>query len=779
VLDDLHWAAKPTLLLLRHILRSAELAGAAAADLAAVPAGRDGAPGGARLMLIATYRDTEAHQPHLAEFLADLRRESGVERLALSGLDEAGVAAVIELTAGHRLDEQARALVRGLQSETEGNPFFIGEVIRHLAESGAVVQRDGAWVMTPDLFRIGIPDGVREVIGRRMSRLAAATADTLRLAAVMGRDFDLGILGTVSDLGDAELLQAMDQAVTARLVEETGFEAYRFAHNLVRSTLYDQVNPTRRVRWHRAIAEGLVRRRPDDVTALAYHYNQAAAGGSIDQAIEYATRAGDQASERLAFDQALVFYRQALAVLDSTGDGDPRRRCELLIRLGQAQRDTGDAAHRATLLEAAALAQRAAHSQALVQAALANNRGWASTTGLVDPERIAVLEAALSAASDADGDARARLLATLGAELAFDPDWKRRRALSDEALAIARRLGVPTTLAHVLRLRFVAWLAPDTLAERVANTAEHLAVTSRIPDPVSSFSAAWQRLWVAIEAADIDAVDGSLQHAERLANESGVPQLRSLVAMQRSWRAWLAGRLAEAEEQATRQLEIGQSSGVPESLQVFGAQLWMIRWAQGRLGEIEPLFGQAVAAAPHLPGLRAALAVLYCETDRPEQADDLLRNDAAGGFTSFPYDQFWLANMTANVRVYAHLGSPGPCQSLYDLLAPFHDQIAFQGAIVTGPVSEYLGYLATALQRFDAAERHFADAVARAERLQAPIVLAHTRLEWAAMHGHRCQPGDTDRARRLIDLSLASATEYGLGGVEQRARQTLGRLSAA
>ena len=151
VLDDLHWADKPTLLLLRHLVRTAPM----------------------RLLVVGPYRDTDLDRTHpLASVLADLRRDSRAQRIELRGLDEADVAALMEAAAGHDLDETARGLSRAVHGETQGNPFFVGEVLRHLAESGAIVQRDGRWTTDLTLEAIGIPEGIREVVGRRLSRLS-------------------------------------------------------------------------------------------------------------------------------------------------------------------------------------------------------------------------------------------------------------------------------------------------------------------------------------------------------------------------------------------------------------------------------------------------------------------------------------------------------------------------------------------------------------------------------------------------------------------------------
>ncbi len=752
VLDDLHWAAKPTLLLLRHVLRAT----------AAAPA--------ARLLILAAYRDTDLERAHpLAELLADLHR-SGAERLALRGLDEAGVVELIERTAGQTLAADGLAIARTVHRETEGNPFFIGEVIRHLAETGAIVRRDDGWALAGPLQDTGIPEGVRDVIGRRLARLSETANRALTVAAVIGRGFDLGVLAAVSEIGEEALLDALEPAVAARLLDETGADTYRFAHALVRETLYAELSASRRVRWHRRIAEAMTARRPDDLAALAYHYGQAAVGGDIERAVEYATRAGDQAHARLAHDQALAYYRQALALLDTVGLAAPtRQRCELLIRRGEAERNAGDAAYRETLLGAARLAQELRDPDLLVRAALANNRGWTSATGLVDADRVAVLEAALAAAGTTDSPERARLLATLAAELMSEREVARRRALSDDALSTARRVSDPSTLAHVLGLRFVALLAPDTLAERTANTEEAIALAEQLRDPARAFLAVSCRAWAAVEAADIDAVDRHLDAAQRLAGELGQPYHASLVARQRSWRAWLAGDLAGAEVFANQQLAIGRATGQPEAFVIYGAQLWMIRFAQGRLAEIEPLWAQAMIDNPHMQGIRPTLAYTYCELGRESDASSLLAADVDAGFTAYPFDYVWLINMTSCARVMAHLGYRDSAQVLYERLRPWETIVAFSGVGVSGPTAGHLALLATTLGRYDDAERHFATAVDLNERLRCPFSLASTRLGCARMLLRRRAAGAADRARALLDEVLGAARRYGFARLEQQA----------
>jgi tetratricopeptide (TPR) repeat protein len=745
VLDDLHWAAKPTLLLLGHVARAG-------------PTGR--------LMIIGTHRDTEVGKAHpLVELLADLRNVPGVEQVSLRGLDEAEVVEFLRQASGHDVEP---AFARTVHAETGGNPLFVAEVLRHFAESGAIVQRGDRWVAVRTIAETDIPAAVRDVLLRRIGRLSGDANETLRRAAVIGRSFDLDTLAAIGHLHEEALLAALDEAIAARLVDETGVDAYRFAHVLARAALYTSLSASRRVRLHRDVGVAIEARRPADVTVLAHHFTEAGAD-RVGKAIAYTTRAGDQALERLAHDQAVHFYQRAIALLDGSGAPEPSQRCELLIRLGTARRNAGDATYRETLLEAARFAERLHDTDRLVRAALANNRGWVSATGAVDTQRVAVLEAALAALDAADGAPRAKLLATLAAELAYAPNRERRVALSDAALAMARRLGDPVTLAHVLNLRGHTIWAPATLPERLANSAEHVVVAARLGDPLARWYAAATRPQVCMEAGDIDEVDRQLAVLWDLTQELGHPHLRWAAAIDRAWRTLLAGRLAEAEALVTRAGELGGASGQRDALMYYAGQLLAIRFEQGRLAELAPVLEQAIADNPGVPAFRACLALAYCDADRRPDAQRILDAAFAARFEDLPLDLGWLTGMAFYAEVACRLRAGGPAALLHRLLAPWSEHVVFNGLFVFGSVSHLLGRLAGTLGWYDEAETRFATAAAVHERIGAPGLLARTRVGWAQMLLERRGPDDEARARVLLGQALAAAGDFGLAGIEGKA----------
>ncbi|WP_077088814.1 BTAD domain-containing putative transcriptional regulator [Mycobacterium rhizamassiliense] len=405
ILDDLHWAAKPTLLLLRHLLRFGDHA---------------------RVQIVGTYRNTDLDRSHpLAATLADLHRDGTANRLNLSGLDEDDVTAYVA-EAGYDDEELAHALA----SVTGGNPFFLIEALRHVDESG------GVWDQST------LPQGVREAVSRRLSRLPADTNKALAAAAVVGSRFALELVEQVTE---QDLVDAFDEACKAGIVIEEPGGYYRFNHALVRQSLLAELASVRRMRLHQRIAATLETQSGSDdelLAELAYHYFECAWAGNAVKAVEYCRRAADQAMARLAYEGAADLYDRALHALEEIDDELPDRGdqvAELLVARCEALLAAGDVA---SALGAVSQLQDATVDSVRLSA-------WATCfdgelSMLIHPERLDQVETALGAAAaklaeldDAAGEAkahtvRAGCLARLGrigdGEVALD-----------DALTAARR----------------------------------------------------------------------------------------------------------------------------------------------------------------------------------------------------------------------------------------------------------------------------------------------------------------------------------------------------
>ncbi|MDQ3946011.1 MAG: AAA family ATPase, partial [Actinomycetota bacterium] len=744
VLDDLQWAAKPTLLLLRHVTRSPEVKG---------------------LLILGTYRDTDIGPDHpLAEVFADMRRQGGVDRVSLLGLDRSGVSAYMEKAAGHTLDDDDLDVARAVYDETEGNPFFVREVFRHLVETGAIERQGGRWTIRLPLDQLGIPESVRDVVGRRLSRLSDEANRVLRVAAVVGPEFDLSIAQMVAGVDENAVLSSVEEATRARLVIESANTAnrYRFAHALVRDTLYGELSASRRVSLHRQVAQAIetvhATRLDDHLPALAHHWARASApAADTIKAVDYATRAGDRALAQLAHDEAAAYYLQALDLL-STGGGDEGQRVELLISLGEAQRRAGDASHRETLREAAQLARRRGDADALARAALANTRGiLMSTAGQLGTQRIEMLRDAVEATSTDENTTRAELLATLAFELAISGDRDERVALADEALRIARKTGDPLTIARVLISRFYAVISPDTFDQRLAHSEELVSLAETLHDPATRSRAWFLRARAAMEDGDLAEFDRAFTRYERIVDELAQPTFRWSTGLLRFGRTLLAGDLETAERLARETADIGHLAGQPDADLFLAYHLFTVLLERDRLDEIKGLFVESTRFDPRLAIWKATTARLHCELGQPERAASMLDEFADAGF-ELPFDPWWWHTCSIWASVCSLLHRPTEAAELHRILAPWAIQVGFPvTGICNAAVAHYLGVLATTLGNWDEAAHHFASAYAIHERIPAPIWLARTRLEWARMLLTRGHTGDAERAQDLLEQALATA----------------------
>ena len=755
VLDDLHWAAKPTVLLLRHVLRS---------------------PAPMRLLVVGTYRDTDIGRADpLTDLLGDLHRIGGAERLPLTGLDGGDVAAFIEQAAGHALDHDGEALAAAVWRETEGNPFFTLEVLRHLAESGVVEQRDDRWVVTRRPEDFGIPQGVRDVVGRRLSRLSDAENEILACAAVVGLEFEPRIVQIAGGFSERTVIAALDRTVATRLVVDVpaAVPRNRFAHALVRATVYDELIAARRISLHRRVAEAIEAVHgaalDDHLPSLAHHWGRATGLAEAgDRAVEYATRAGDRALAQLAHDEAATYYRQALETLELAGGNVASTRLELLIKLGEAQRRGGDPAHRETLLTAGRLAGELGDGNAAARAALANNRGFWSSVGRVDEDRVAALEAALEMQGPEDGANRARLLAILAAEVTYGSDRTETRRLADEALQIARELDDSRTLAHVLMARgFLFGL--ETARQRMAESAELLALTEENQDLQLQFLGLFARAVAAFEVGDPREAKHCLDRAREQTDTVGQPFMSWVLAMEDAVVALFEGDYAGAERLIPRAIDMGTAAGQPDARALGTGQLVHLRIEQGRGGEVRGVLKQILAAVPGHPAFRAQLALADWQAGDTADARSVIE-DLADQLEVLPPEAAWSRAVAQLAMLCAELEDVALARRLYGLLERYAGLYIASGIVFSGAVDHHLAVLATVLERFDDAEAHFRAAHRMHEEVGAPAWRARTRLEWGRMLQKR---GDTERAQPLLEQALAIATEIGQGSVARRAQNAL------
>jgi predicted ATPase/class 3 adenylate cyclase len=754
ILDDLQWAGAPELLLLKHILRST------------IPM---------HLLIIATYRDTELSRMHpLAAVLAELRRDRdiGIERIVLRGLDEKGVVDFVIAAAGHELDESQLTLARAIGRDTEGSPLFVGEVLRYLLESGAAFREGERWKISDDVQRVVIPEGVKDAIGRRLSRLSVETNKFLGLASVIGHEFDLTLLKQVAKSSEDAILDAIDEAEAGALVGKIAgvSRRYAFKHMLVRATLYEEFNPARRARLHERVGvalEHLTAGRPDQrIDELARHWTAAATNpANAKKAITFARQAGDRALVSLAFEQAVKYYHQALSLLEHHDRDSELLRCELLIAQADAQRRAGDTAYRQTVAEAVQIARSLGDTRHFVLAALGSARPEHpfANANLVDQKLIELYEEALAAiAGEGRTVLRAKLLAQLAGEMLYTPQRERRQELAREAVAIARQCGDKAALAQALHIYASTINDPTTLNERLALTAEQLAVADELAGLETGWSAAYQRLGALLESGDIV---GAREMLVRMKELSG--KLRQPFFSWATDHAWamlsVMSGAPNAEQELQAAFQVGKQGGQPEANMAYLSQLSVLRRDQGRHGELLEILRGAADQFSHLPVWRVIFAGLYCETDRLDDARAEIEKLAAVDY-KIPLDWTWPSTVMSLGQICVDLAQQKIAALYYPQLQAVAGQVGVTGIglVCYGSLALPCGQLAACLKRWEESEQYFNQAIAMNARIRARPYLVRTRRAYASMLLERNMLGNRARAAELIAEAYTEADQLGM-----------------
>ena len=657
--------------------------------------------------------------------------------LGLSGLDRGEVGRFI---AGVTGTDPAADLVTAVHGQTEGNPYFVSELVR-LLDAERRLEAGG-------LAGVGIPEGIRHVIGRRLNRLSDAANASLAAASVQGRDFDLDVAARVTGLPPGDVLDSLEEAMDARLVAEVGTRPgrFRFAHALVRETLYDELPARERRRLHDRVGAALVELRGDDfdgyLAELAHHFSLAARPGQAGQAVAYARQAGDRAMTVLAYEEAAGHYRRALQALDLQAPPDDAERCDLLLALAAATMAAGEPAEARThYSQAAELARRRGDGERLARAAF--GLGMEFTAGAVDELEVELLEQVLAVLGEGDSTLRARVLGRLARALQSSPLPDRRSRLSQAAVAMARRKDDPATLAAVLLERHMATWGPDNLPERLAVATEVVRLAEAGGDKVMEVRGRGFLMADQLEQGDLPALELGMERYERAARELQQLHFSWHVPLFRAGQELLAGQLDEAERLATEALAIGRRAHDPIVGIYHMIVLVGLRWEQGRLPELEATLRRFVDRFPANPGWGATLAVLLCEASRHDEARAHLERLAADDFAGLPRNHLYLYHLAVLAITSHALGDGRRAARLYDLLLPYADRNVLPARLplgTLGSASQHLGLLAATLSRWDEAADHFQTAMRVHARMGAAPLLARSREHHALVL--RARAGD-------------------------------------
>jgi len=620
VLDDVHWADEPSLSLLRYLYRSER-------DL--------------RLAILATFRDAEVAANHpFSETLADLHRESGVCRIALQGLTDVDTLDMMQTIAGHDVGEDGEALRNALFAETKGNPFFLEEMLRHLAESGALVRQGGRWVAGMDIANISLPVSLREVVGRRVAHLGPETSQLLSTASVLGEEFDLELLSRLSGLQVADCLKCCESAMTSGILTEIAPGRFSFSHALTTRALYESLSATRRSMLHREAARLLEEMIPSgrsSMAQIAFHLNRAVAPEDEGKALEFALLAGDEALSRLAPEGARSWYEQVLErlgqkegkeSLETPGGLNAKTRMRMkawaLAGFGEALMQLREPGYLDKVLEAGAIAESIDDVDLMARAALSCNRGASSYLGEPMPELIRLLRAIVNRTAEEKTPRRAQLLARLGTELYWS-DQEESYQLAMEAVELSRQFADPALFAEVVSIAYYALLHFDHLEESSAILNEAVAAARGVHKEPTLHLLLYDRMtWHRLMMGDRGGFEADLEETEEIMRSSkGNPHARWYQNLSRTLRALLDGDLPAAEQwaQETHESAIpGDSYAVP----LFVGQMNGIRWIQGRADEVVELLIEVAQLGTLIDAFRLASGVLCIRSNKKEEGKALV-----------------------------------------------------------------------------------------------------------------------------------------------------------
>jgi DNA-binding winged helix-turn-helix (wHTH) protein len=763
VLEDIHWADRPSLLLLRYLTR--EL-------------------GTMAMLALATYRSEEP-TPALAEVLPGLHTVPSVRVVPLRGLAAAEVGDLVRSLTGQ---EVSTAIGERIHRETDGNPFFVEHLAHHLVEQG------GLGIDGPSaLGDASLPERVRSVLQRRLDRLGADCRQTLAIASVIGREFDVGLLNAVraAERGETRAraldgtLHTMEEAARARMLEPPASASgrARFVHAILREFIYRGLGTAARSRRHRRIADELARVDGGDgrsISALADHFVLGANSGPPEPAIHHAVQAARDANARFAFEVAAERFGQALALRRAIDPEPTREQIELQIEIARARWNAGEPVESRRVAElAAASARKVGDGVLLAEAALASeltSAQWPAPSGriasVVDVRHARLLEEAMASLPPADGPLRARLLARLGWALYFHPDHgEERRRLSGEALAMARRLGDFATLFTALAERHFALMDPDHGAERLAVAQEMIWLAEAEGSRQALALAYGFRAWDTGETGAMRAADADMAISGALAAETRQPILQYRHLIWRSMVALLEGRWDDVARLCQEAHAFGSSFDEDLATLDFGSQLATMQVLRGAGEGWADQFREAVARYPSVPPLQAGLAYAEMMAGNLAAAHDAAEVCLAGGLEALPWDSTWLAVLGLLSMVYSETGDRDRMEQLHAALLPYghlNVLLGFNAIACFGLTTRSLGCLAAGLEQWDEANVHFDGAIAAARAMNARPWVAFICLDHARALARRGRAADRGLLEARREEAERQAHELGLAPVLRR-----------
>ena len=736
VLDDLHWADAGSLRLLQVI--ASELPGS-------------------RILLLGTYRPPLPNERSLlATELPALLRERAVSRLALEGLGADDTESLLLQLLGPSPEPE---LVHRVRDQSDGNPLYLVEVSESLREGGS---------------RLRLSPSLRDITRRRLDGASTAALETLRSAAVLGREFSLDLLAAITGRPPSDLLESLEEAMSSRLVQALNSTTHRFSHGLLREVLYDDLPVAERARRHLLAADAIAALAPARRDALlhawSHHLRQSLPFGDQHRALEVTLRAASAAERQLAFEQAADGYAAAAALASSTSGSESRGRI-LLSRARCLYRAGAIAASWQASQEVVAAARTIGDARLLAEAALV-------VRGIGDPAICVPLfklcQVALDALAGSDPVLEARLLGQMGVAGLQAHVGLAEAGLADRATNAAFRTGDSDARFLALQAKEMELAGPIGLAERLELGDEALSLAEETRDPaIAVWARSWRltAYWELGRRADLDRELAALGGAAEQAQE---PLGLWRFQMAQASVAVMDGRYQVALELADRALAIGRRGGHGDADLIAMILRTQVAMRTGAGGVDEAVLSSA-AAGP--ASVRLWGAAILADVGRVDEARELWRMSGVE-VAALPRDSLWLQALDAMARVAAAVADLEAAQTIFEAIAPFANRQSIAGPVggYMGPIALNVGRLASLLERWDDAEAFLRQALASSAAVGSPPYDAIARWELARLLRRRSRRKDRSEASALLEQALATAKRLGMRPLEEWAAADLHEL---
>jgi class 3 adenylate cyclase/tetratricopeptide (TPR) repeat protein len=694
-----------------------------------------------------------------------------------------GLSHVTNVAVGRLTNQQMRLLIRSIlgavsdrlvdriAERTDGVPLFVEELTRSILESGADANED-----------IEIPDSLQGSLMGRLDRLSTTSKEVAQVAAVIGREFDRGLLAQVAALVAPILDDALRQLLTAQLVVMggTSSQSLLFRHALIQDAAYQSLLTRKRVHFHHAIADAIVQSHPDIVATqpelIARHYTEGRADGL---ALPFWMKAGERALERSANYEATDHFSNALALAERLPDG-PERKAETLaarLRLAEALTEVGRMNAAAThYLMAAEQARQANDAESFVRVALGYDTAQFGLSARLDQSVALLTEAEAKIAAD-DDKQRCVILSRLARAHLLLGDTQKSESFDRRATELARRLGDRRSLFTLFANRLIVPRLVASASEaqsRLLEASELVEISQSIDDGLSKGHALTVNAYVSAELGDRARLDRSLA---ALGEFGEVRQRLTYQCISRHGAAMLAildGNFAAAEDFAREGLRLGRLTFGDQAEGVYGIQMFSIRREQGRLAEVAPVVKRLIDEKPDEKAWLPGFALIAADLGFEDPARRRLRELAEAGF-ELPFDAKRSASLSYVAEVAFLLGDSDAAERLYELMSVYRHMTITVGLVTVcyGAASRYLGMLAATLGEFDKAEAHFEHALEMNQRVGARPWLAHTKAQYALLLRRRGRRGDSERAEALANEAWEIAAELDMVLLKRRLQPTI------